>query len=50
MTFPQHLSNELEKCVDKPVEHWHILTKNGVVTPDLPRPDKLILMKMVKES
>jgi len=47
MTFPQHLSNELEKYVDKPVFHWHILIKNGIVAPDFPLPDKLILMKMV---
>ena len=40
MTFPQHLSNELEKCVDKPVKHWHY------IEDDWPVDNKLILMKM----
>ena len=34
MTLPVHLVAKLKKYVDKPVKHWHILTKNGIVTPD----------------
>lgn len=40
MTFPQHLSNELEKYVDKPVKHWHY------IEDDWPVDNKLLLMKM----
>ena len=41
MTFPQHLSNELEKCVDKPVKHWHY------TSDELPQEGKLLLVETI---